>query len=168
MGWLSRLLDLLALRRQRGISLGLLPAWEISPPRDAANFIRALAQLLPPGSIIYLEGTGTAPDVRDFLRPRQADPAQKITRGTIWPRPECFHIAAIPENIDGLASLFDRHAFPEICHHFHAYAAAGIIVEWYDCFGKDPLYVSRDVPVERIEAFCELTGSTYSEVANRT
>jgi hypothetical protein len=64
---------------------------------------------------------------------------------------------------DGLASLFAGHAAPEVCHHFHAYGPAGVILEWYDSFFRDPLYISRAVPEEAVKSFCVLVGSQYRE-----
>src|SRR5262249_17753294 len=123
----------------------------------------ALPQLLPAGSVLYLEGSSVSKDVRDFLRPRQVAHPQKLARGTIWPRPECFHIPATPENIEGLAALFVTHAWPEICNHFHVYGPAGVILEWYDSFFTDPLYVSKAVPEDTVKSFCDLIGSQYSD-----
>jgi hypothetical protein len=145
-----------------GIHLDLQSArWQISPARDAVEFIRALPQVLPPDSTLCLEGTSTADDVRTFLESRQATQSQKVQSGTIWPASRMFHIPATTENIEGLARLFSNHATPEICDHFHVYGPGGMILEWYDCF-SDPLTVSKEIAEERIRSFCDVLGCQYT------
>ncbi len=147
---------------RKGISLGSSPSWQVSPPHDPQTFVLALPILLPASATLYFEGTSSA-DVRRFFRRRQAHEPTKVAIGTIWPRPECFHIPATPENVERVAALFARHVPQEICHHFHAYGPQGMILQWYDAFFNEPLYIGKAVPEEMVKEFSKRIGSTYNE-----
>ncbi|MBE0448318.1 MAG: hypothetical protein IBX64_09525 [Actinobacteria bacterium] len=161
MGWISRLLGYVTKEEREGISLGNSPAWEVSPPREPETFVRALHLLLPSDAVIYLEDTSNSKDIQEFLKPRQISNPLKVALGTIWPRPQCFHIQATPNNLEGLARLFSNHSPAEICIHFHAYNQAGIILEWHDIFSDDPLYISKAIPEQKIKSFSSSIGSSY-------
>jgi hypothetical protein len=136
-------------------------AWEISAPRDPVPFVRNLPLILPPGSTLYLED-GSREMARE-LGPRCVPGTQKIALGTVWPRPWVLqHLPATPDNIAHLAELFDTHAAPEICIHFHAYHDGVVLLQWHDAFGKFPLYLSQRVPEDQVRAFCAACGTRYT------
>ena len=161
MGWLSRLLGCVPAEERAGISLGQAPSWEVHGPGDYPCFFRALADLVPAGSVLYVENCTRRGEVREYLEARPAAEICKVQMGTVWPRPECFHIPITRENMEGLAALAERHATPEVGDHIHAYRAGEVLVQWYDACCNDPLYISRSVPEERVRAFCEAIDATY-------
>jgi hypothetical protein len=162
--WLSRIIGAWVPKEERdGLSLMGSPAWEVSAPVDHQGFMRALSQLLPDDSILYLEGICMSKDICEFLSARQTAQAQKVAIGTIWPRPHGFHIPATPQNIEFLAAQFANHASPEICDHIHAYGPTGMVVWWADSFGSYPLYVAKTVSEDALKSFCNLLGSTYTD-----
>ena len=73
--------------------------WEVSSPKDYPRFLQLLPALVPVGSTLYLEGTNMAQDVKTYLRAHPAQPDMAIPRGTIWPKPQCFHMPITTENI---------------------------------------------------------------------
>ena len=157
--WLAKIFNWPSKADLDGICLQKSTFWEVSPPRDAAAFARNLPELLPEGSIICIEGTSIAADVVQFLETRQAATSTKVARGTIWPRPRVFHLPATPENVAVLASLFDAHAAPEICDHFHVYLKDKVYLEWHDAFLDDPLLLSTDLPENVVGEFALALGS---------
>jgi hypothetical protein len=74
-----------------GVSMGPGPTWEIGRVEDAPAFFRALADLLPEGSILYLEDTCSKEGVTLLTR-LAVNPQLRLVLGTIWPRPNFFHI----------------------------------------------------------------------------
>jgi hypothetical protein len=77
---------------------------------------------------------------------------------TIWPRPHSFHLPASAENLGQLAALAEKCAAMEIAIHLHVYAEGGVLLEWYDAFGRDPFYLSGAISEERVRAFSSALG----------
>ncbi len=158
--WLARLLGWPTKENLSGASLALDACWELSAPADAAAFVRQLPELLPEGAVLYLEGTSMASEVRDFLDDRRSPTELKIARGTILPRPEVYHLPMTDANVAGLAELFETHASPEVCDHFHAYVGDTVLLQWHDAFFDDPLLLSAAIPEEKMKHFCDVLGCT--------
>ena len=159
--WLAKMLGWPSKDELDGISLEENSFWEVSPPKDIAGFVRQLGQLLPEGSVIHIEGTCIARDVVRFLENRQLANPTRVARGTIGPKPRVFQLLATPENLEGLAALFDRYAAPEIGDHFHVYAGTKVYLEWYDAFFDDPLLLSKDLPVNDVQHFADALGCRF-------
>ena len=163
-GWLSRLFGCVPAAEREGVELQG-PCWELSGPRDASAFFRALADLVPPGSILFIEVVYRAADIRAYLSERSAARTTRVAMGTIWPRPAVFHMEITPENLEGLASLADQHAEPELADHLHVYHGDAVVVQWYDAFSA-PLFVSKDTPEEKVREFCVRLGISCREREN--
>jgi hypothetical protein len=58
-------------------------------------------------------------DVRGFLEVHSTPAIHEVRRGTIWPKPSIFHLAANPDVLDRLADLASQHAYTEIADHLH-------------------------------------------------
>jgi hypothetical protein len=69
-----------------------------------------------------------------------------------------------PRNLEGLADLAERHAFPELAIHLHVYKGTDMLLQWYDAGGRDPLLLSKQIPVERVREFCNRLGVEYRHV----
>src|SRR5215467_12631044 len=105
MGFFAKLFGATPREQLKGISLGPDAAWEVTPTPDLPAFLRALPQLVAPDSILYLEG-GTPPEpVREFLEAHCVPEQSHVAMGTIWPRPQVFHLPATGENLCQLAQL---------------------------------------------------------------
>jgi len=154
MGLLAKLLGATPREQLKGISLGKDAAWEVSPAADFPAFLRALPDLLPVDSILYLEG-GTPPEqLKAFLDANCVPERSHVAMGTIWPKPEAFHLPATPSNLTGFAELAERLATAQVAIHLHAYAQGRVLLEWYDAFWKDPFYLSSVIPEDRVRDFC--------------
>jgi hypothetical protein len=139
-------------------------AWSVSPTSDLPPFLRALPRLLPPGSTIYLED-GTPPsEVKAFLDAHCVPEGLIVAAGTIWPRPAVYHLPATAENLAQLAGLAEHCLAVHVAVHFHAYVRDKVVLEWYDAFWKDPLYLSESIAEERVKDFCSLLSLTYKNL----
>jgi hypothetical protein len=149
-----------------GIRLEDWPRWRVEPVKDVARFLRALCDLFPSGSILYLEGGSPPPAVRALLERRRATEPRRVEMGTIWPRPAQFHLPMTRENLHTLADLAEGCAAPEIAIHVHVYHRGMVLLEWYDAFYGDPFYVSRHVAESTVQRLCAELGTEYRMVAS--
>ncbi len=164
MGLFAKLFGATPREQLKGISLDHNAAWEISPASDFPAFLRALPEILPPDSMLYLEG-GTPPkDLKAFLDARCVPERSHVAAGTIWPRPQTFHLPATAQNLAELAQLAEGLATPQAAVHLHVYAGGKVVLEWYDAFWKDPLYLSSAVPEGKVRSFCSALGLEYKKL----
>ncbi len=166
MCFLSKIFGYVPAEERKGISLSGKPCWEISGVKGLPAFLRAVLNLVPSDSVLYLEDRYAPRKLRSYLQERVARNTCKVQMGTIWPRPECFHMQITKENLEGLAELAERFAAPEVATHLHIYKEGDILLEWYDAF-FDPLFVSKKIPEFRIREFCQKLGAKYEECEER-
>jgi len=158
MGWFA---NLFGYRNPPGIRLDFQNAWEVSAPKDISVFIRMLAEIMPPKAIVYLESTATPLHVTRILEVMECEPQVHVARGTIWPKPRCFHVPMIQKNLNTIADLLEKNAQPEVCDHFHVYAESKVLLEWHDAFYNYPFLVDRQISEEKLKCFCNSVGSSY-------
>ncbi len=163
MSWLSKLLGYVPAKERVGISL-CGPAWEVPAPEDPATFLRAIDVIAPAGSVLYLEGGCPIAEMEAFLAQRVPEKTTKVELGTIWPRPEVYHMAITPGNLEGLAELAAPCDWFDLAVHMHVYKGADVLLEWYDVDCRDPMWLSQEIPAGRVRAFCERLGVDYGRV----
>ncbi len=159
--WLQKLLGWTSAEDRAGAELTVPLFWEITAPKDGAEFVRALPEIVPEDGVIYLEDGSPDEQIREFMRERSIEPHLKIALGTIWPRPKVFHVPATHENITDLAAVFECHVALEVCIHLHAYHNQAVILQWHDAFFDDPILISPSVPEIAVKRFCERCGCSY-------
>jgi hypothetical protein len=160
--WLGRLLNAVPADELGGIELEG-PRWEVSGRHiDQAEFFRALSDLVPDGSILFLEGGAHPPPVKRFLEQHAVPPEAKVALGTLWPRSTVFHVRATASSLRQLGDLAEQCAAPELCSHLQVYNADRVLLEWHDAF-SDPFYVSQRVPLERLTAFCGILKTPWTD-----
>ena len=154
MSLLAKILRIVPKSERDGICIKSDTVWEVAGIKDKklADFFRALPSLLPQDSILYLESTYSKRIV-DFLMANAAKETRKVAIGTIWPRPNFFHIVISESNMTELARLSERCATPEVCIHVHAYKNANVLLEWYDAFAQ-PLWLSPEISKAKVAEFC--------------
>ena len=124
--------------------------------------LRALPNFIPSGSVLYLEGTSMSSKLEDFVYGKLASNVEEVHPGTTYPKPKMFHILAIRENLEELATLSESLAEPEICDHLHIYVPGEMIVCGYD-FMALPLGFSERFSEQEISRFCETIGCSYEK-----
>jgi len=164
MGFLAKLFGVVLRTHLKGICLGRDAAWEVSPISDLPAFLRALPCLLPPESILYLEG-GTPPkNIKAFLDARRVPEVSHIAMGTIWPKPKIFHLPATAGSLGTLAEFAEKVATSQVAVHLHVYINGRVLLEWYDAFGKDPFYLSAAISENKVKDFCSVLSLTYKRL----
>jgi hypothetical protein len=158
MKWLQRVLGVTPPEKEEGMTWEG-SYWEVSPPKDLPAFLRGLADLVPEGSVLYLEVGSTSRALRSYLEERKAAEPAPVAVTTVWPRPERFHMTITRENLEGLAKLAERHRVSRrhIANHLHVYRDGKLLLQSYD-FGSDDFAISKDIPEERVKTFCAKLG----------
>jgi len=126
------------------------------------SFLTALYRLVPVDSVLYLEGGDTPKKIRSYLDERDAKKTCKVEMGTIWPRPDCFHMEITRKNLEDLAKLAENYATPQVVIHLHVYNNDEMLLQWYDAF-FDPLFVSKKVLEGDIKNFCNKLGAVFKD-----
>ena len=134
--------------------------WLVEPTQNPAAFYRALGALATTGSIVYLEGS-TESEVPKFLEARESLDSMPVALGTILPASDRYHMPATPDNLIGLATLIEAHRIALPAIHTHLYKDGKVLVEWYDAFTDDPIYVSASIIETEVRRFAEALASRY-------
>lgn len=139
--------------------------WRISGLTDAEAFFRAVMQLLPEATLMFLEGSPDA-DIVALLSKHAEDVEYGAPTGTLWswPRENRFAVRPSAALFHELAAAAEHHAEPEVCSHVHFYRDAEPLAQWFDAFA-DPLLVSKSIPRERVEHFARAAGGTFADTA---
>lgn len=162
MSILSRIFNYVPAKEQKGISLEDNVCWEVTSAKDLSPFLRAIADLVPPQSVLYIEGCSPPKDIQTYLDAHKAVNITKVAMGTIWPRPKCFHMPITTDNIEGFAELTENIATPEAAIHLHVYEGNKILLQWFDAF-SDPLYITKEISEDKVKNFCSKLGISYKE-----
>ena len=161
MGFIARLFGGVPKEEWGGIHLTDREPWRVGATKDVARFIRALPELMPDGSIAYFEATAET-HVKQYLE-RVAIPAPvKLAIGTIWPRPDCYHVPLTASTMEALAEFLDKNPAGFFCAHCHVYRDDVVLLEWHDAFIDDPMYISRTIGSEAVARFARTLGSAVA------
>lgn len=164
MGIFAKLFGALPEAERGGIRLEEPDPWKVSPTNEVERFLRALPLLVPDDSIAYFEGTGE-PHVAEYLGKVSIPATVQVAIGTIWPRPDCYHVPLTTKTMEALAAFLDENPAGYFCTHCHVYRHGVVLLAWHDAFGGDPIYVSRAVATEALASFAKASGITYREAA---
>lgn len=93
------------------------PVWEIGDNIDAADFFRALHELVQPDDVLVLEDGVHPPELKSWLQQHGEPRGERLPLGTTWPKTTVVGVAASETNLRFLASFADRLAKPEIAEH---------------------------------------------------
>ena len=161
MNWLLRLFGVASKGEQAGISFDRTkPYWVMKGYHDFPLFLRNLPKLFPAGSVLYLEGVAISKDVQEFLKDRLPEKTAKLELGTVWPRPQTFHMVLTVQSVEGLARLAENHALPEMCDHLHVYKDDTVLLEAHDVLDQC-ISLSGSLPEEQIKVLCGQLGAEY-------
>ncbi len=163
---LSRLLRSVPKSERGGIRLDEADPWVVTPTKDVQRFLRALPHLAPEGATVYFEGTGES-HVADYLWRVAIEPRVQVAIGTIWPRPDRYHVPLTSDATQKLADFLIAKPAGYFCSHCHVYRGVSVLLEWHDAFWNDPMYISRDVPVETVDGFAAALGSSRGRMPAR-
>lgn len=158
MSLLSRILGYATREEAAGARLDDPAPWIVDAGKNPAKFLRAVALIFPEDHFLYLEGA-TQRSFAEWLVGHTIAPPLKIAYGTIWPKPDFYHIpCALAEEA---AELVETQAIAIPVIHIHVHDGVRVVLEWHDAFGDDPMYIDSAIAEERIEAFAAALGTRY-------
>lgn len=161
MGWLAKLLCATPKPELQGISLNVCqPFWELEGKTTFPALLRALGRLLPEGSILYFEGGSPDRRLLGFFKQNAIPEQVHIATGTIWPRPDYWHVPATGKNIADLSMLVEPYATPAAAIHFHAYHEGKVLLEWHDAFSQ-PMLLDGGLPENTVAALAGALGMQF-------
>jgi hypothetical protein len=99
MGFFARFFGAVPKKERGGICLTDAEPWRVSPTKNVERFIRALPLLVPEDSVAYFEGTGDSHVAKYLRRVSIRVPQVQVAVGTIWPRPDCYHVPLTAKNL---------------------------------------------------------------------
>ncbi len=136
--------------------------FELSPPRSPAAFLRSLPLLGPQPLYLCLEGI-TDDSLLPLLQQYSVPSQLNVARGIVWPKAALWHVPATSAVLEALACRLDAasQAAPSI--HVFLYTSDRVILEWYDAIDSEPLYISRSLSSEAVQAFAHAVGSTLAQ-----
>jgi hypothetical protein len=135
--------------------------WRLTPTSDVTQFLRALRSLAPVSSVVYFEDTGEK-HVTKLLQRLSVSATVRVARGTIFPKPDYYHVPLTTNNMEEIATYLDDHPTGHFCTHCCVYCDRTILLAWYDAFLDDPMYVSRTIDEGKVSRFASAIRSTYS------
>jgi hypothetical protein len=138
-----------------------LEPWCVSPTKDVDRFLRALPSLVPSGSVAYFEDTAES-HVARYLGSVSIPAQAQLAMGTIWPRPDCYHVPLTAGTMQSLAAFLEKNPAGFFCTHCHVYRDGVVLLQWYDAFINDPMYISRAISADAVAEFARTLGSSLS------
>jgi hypothetical protein len=144
----------MATGRDNGIDLDTPFHWVVEGLNKPDPFFEHLPELLPPDSILYVEGTSIAPDIAAFYSSHHARNPVEVLRDTIMPTPETYHLAFSPEVVVGLRQTAASRPIAEMFDHIKGYRGETLLFTFHDAFNNS-LRISEHVPQENVSRFCQ-------------
>ena len=133
------------------------PHWELKGRWDGTLFFKHIQAVMPSATSLFVEGTGIAKDVSDFLH-SAAQPGDYLpARQTLWPRAKRYRLSFNDATLAALAKFVEHHSEPELLDHLFVYEGASVLLEFPDAFAKHcPAFFSRQIDEERIRNFATI------------
>ena len=146
--------------RGDGIDLDTPFHWAVEGLKQPVSFFEHLPSLLPPDSILYVEGTSIATEVGAFYSAHRAGNAVEVARDTIAPVPEIYHFNLSAEVSARLCQFAGRHSVAELFDHLKAYRGETLLFAFHDAF-DGTLRISDHISEEAVAQFCLALGAAY-------
>ncbi len=164
--WIYKLLAIVPPDERGGLSLNETSCWMVQGGvGDFSDFVRALPLLVPQGSILHIEGGAHSKELTAFLNSRMLSPRCKIELGTIWPSSHIYHLPTDEGFLNEFATMTEECALPEVCDHLAIYKNGIVLVQCYDAM-DDPIFVSKQLSLEVLDAFCKKIGGIYEDASD--
>lgn len=132
--------------------------WRRKPKVDSSQIVAAIPALFPDATTMYFECTSSVEqDVIHFFENHVEEGDYLPRCGTLWPKSTTYRCKLTPEFVEGLFSICETHAVPEICDHFFVYSGKRLLLGWYDAF-DDQLILSTCVDEATRTSIANMTG----------
>src|SRR5512139_3321594 len=84
-----------------GIDLDSADRWVVEGLEEPRKFFHCLLHLVPQDTTLYFEGVDIAPEVAHFFETNREQNPVTVSRDTISPTPDVFHVVLTSELIYG-------------------------------------------------------------------
>jgi hypothetical protein len=164
---LKEQLSAMAAGRNDGIDLDTPERWAVENLREPVAFFRHVELLIPSDSILYVEGINVAPEVASFYESHRATKgAVCVSRDTIFPVPEIYHVQMEPGAVDGLIEQLGKHSREKCFIHLKAYQGERLLFAFHDAFDGSDLLVSDKIALQQVQVFCDKMGASFRRERN--
>jgi hypothetical protein len=157
---LKKQIRAMAAGRNDGLHLDTPFQWMIEGLKQPVPFFEHLPKLLPPDSVLYVEGGEIVPESATFYSAHRAPHPVAVVRDTVFPMPEIFHVTFSPDVSIGLRRLAERRSVAEMFDHLKAYRDGKLLMTFHDAF-DGVLCVSEHVPEKTVAQFCRALEVDY-------
>jgi hypothetical protein len=151
--------------RGDGIELDTEYRWVVSGISHPEPFFRSLFLLLPQDTVLYFEGCSVSSDVSMFYETHRASEAVAVARDSVYPTPECFHVAFSAEVIARLCELVASRPSDDLFDHIKAYRGESLLFDFHDAFNNHFL-ISDLIPEPAVAEFSSRFAASYRREAN--
>ena len=124
---------------------------------DFYALLRAIDEAIPRDATLYLEGTSIASDVKAFLRSPPAPDPRTVEPGTLYPKPEAYHLPLADANLSELRAIAERFAEPDVADHLVVYRSQEVLL-WAHDAGSGYVFVAASLPTASIESLQAILG----------
>jgi hypothetical protein len=150
----------MAAGRGDGIDLDTPFHWVAENVKQPDPFFEHLPELLPPDSILYVEGTQIAADVAAFYSSHRARNAVDVARDTILPVPDIYHFTFSPEVSARMRQFASSREVEKMFDHIKAYRGESLLFTFHDAF-TGWLRISEHLPSETVMRFTKALGVSF-------
>lgn len=157
---LKEQLRAMAAGRGGGIDLDTPFHWVVENVKQPVPFFEHLPELLPPDSILYVEGIDIAPDIASFYSSHRAHNAVDVARDMILPVPDMYHVTFSPEVSARMREFASSRNVTEMFYHIKAYKDGNLLFTFHDAF-DGWLRISGHLPEETVARFCKSLGVSF-------
>lgn len=137
--------------------------WEVEPPQDDVCFFNSLWELVPESAVFYFEGTYDERFAK-YLERYEGQLKDQIPGGTIWPKPDVHHVEITKLDKRDFLNAVKTFATPTVSTHFIVYDKDTTLLEYYDAFSDNPLWLSVELEETSVKTFCEQNNVSYKAV----
>lgn len=166
MGIISKIFGAVSKQEMDGAHIDLnQPFWEVEGETDFPKLFSALEMIVPENSVLYFEGGSQNKLLIEFFDKHAIPEQLHMAFGTIWPRPDVYHIPTTQENFSELIKISERCAYPELAIHFHVYHENEVLLEWHDAFIQ-PMLLAGTIEEEKVKSLAKTLSMKYSRWKN--
>jgi hypothetical protein len=132
------------------------PRWVIEWITSPRFFVSALRNIMPKGSVVYLESYKARTEFLPFVQAYRcsAESRETVFEGCSDPRPTWTeHLTFGDDLINAFEYFFARWNF-SYAEHVHGYHAGQLIFWFHDAFTGGDMHICSEVDANQVEAFC--------------
>jgi hypothetical protein len=134
--------------------------WEIAAHKDEELFFPAVAAHFAGENLVFLEESPVK-KIGDYFLSMAVESGQERSFFNLF-QARYFLIPLTAEFARRTATFFKNHAASEVADHSVLLDSTDrVLIEWYDAFGKDPIFMNDIIPEVRTKQFSDALNCAY-------